>query len=115
MRSAAASPNRIAATADASTTATGGTTVAACADEPGRTGRRRESGGAHVGQHVARRQGPRLSVGGGLEDRHQLALERAVVTGRSCLESLDDLVGSILDRQVDRHLKLLQSGGILAP
>ena len=44
-----------------------------------------------------------------------LPLQRTVVTGRPFLQPLHHLVRSVLDRENQRHPKILQSGAILAP
>jgi hypothetical protein len=41
-----------------------------------------------------------------LKDRHQLTLERAVVTLSPLLQSIHQFIGRILDRQADRHERL---------
>jgi hypothetical protein len=101
--------------ADASTTATGNACLSARADDAHRRGRGREAGSTYPRQHVAGAERLRRFVDGRPEDGHELALQRAVMTGCALLEPLHDVVWSVLDRQIDGHLNLLHSGSILAP
>jgi hypothetical protein len=108
--SAAGSPKRSAPIAEASTTLTG---TPISPDDRRGFRPRAHSQAPDLGQNLARRQRAwrldRLFKNG-----EQLALQRAMMSGRPCLQPLNHLFGSVFDRQVDRHL-WFQISSILKP
>lgn len=102
------SPKSRAASAEASRTLAA---IAVGAQERGGLGRRDQGQASDLGQHVLRRQG---SVGarGGLDDREQLTLKRAVVACCSLAQVADDLLGRVLDRERGMRFRF---GAIMGP
>src|SRR5258708_9495548 len=96
----AGSPKSSAPNAEASTTLTG---IAIARDHGGAFGGRPEFQPLDLGPHVLGGEGAR-TADRVLDDGQQLALQGAVVALGPLFEAAYDLIGRILDRQVQRHV-----------
>jgi len=74
-----------------------------------RLGGRAEAETADLSQNCGWR-GSLALASGRLDDRHQLALQRTVIPVRAFAQTLDDVVGRIPDRKIDRHGFRIASG-----
>jgi hypothetical protein len=92
-------PEQQPARADASTTLTA---IAIGADQRRGLMRSLHPQPAHFGKNFGRGRAAIL-LNGDLDDRHQLALERAVMPFGPIAQTLHDLIRHILNRKIDRH------------
>jgi len=97
MSSAAASAKTTATSADASMTFVAMPAIPVRPDYRRRFVATRQSKGANLGQNLVDRAAV-LRLHRRLDDRHQFALQRAMVPRRPLAQALHDIIGRILDR-----------------